>query len=144
MAMIGRSENGSGGNVSVERSNRNPLDDVPGHLFLPAVVKPCRPRVGMAGQVLHVFQRHALGQQVRDRRHAERVGRQVRRQAGGAKPALHHSAHVDVADRLVGEPPGAAGRRAKERARPRLRLPVNAVEIGKQALLQIAANRDEP
>src|SRR5215469_5037115 len=52
-------------------SNRNPLDDVPCHLPLPAVIEPRRPRVGMASQVLHVFERHTLSQQIGDGRHAE-------------------------------------------------------------------------
>ena len=46
-----------------------------------AVVEPGRPRVGVTGEVLHVFERDVLLQQVGDRRDAERVGRKLARQA---------------------------------------------------------------
>ena len=44
--------------------NRNPLDDVAGDLFLAVVVEAGGARVGMAGQALHIFQRHALLEQI--------------------------------------------------------------------------------
>ncbi|MDR3638923.1 MAG: hypothetical protein P4L84_34275 [Isosphaeraceae bacterium] len=50
---------------------RNPLDDIPHHLFLPPVVKPGRSRFRVSGKVLDIFQRHALREQVGDRRHPE-------------------------------------------------------------------------
>ena len=50
---------------------RNPLHDIPRHLFLPPVVKPRRSRAAVPGQVLHILKRHALGKQIGDRRYAE-------------------------------------------------------------------------
>jgi hypothetical protein len=37
--------------------NRNPFHDVPRHLLLPPVVKSRGARIGMAGQMLHLFER---------------------------------------------------------------------------------------
>src|SRR3954453_987111 len=75
-------------------SNRNPLDDVPRHPLLPPVVKPGRPRLRMPGQVLHILQRPALAQQIGDRRHAEAVRRQPRRQPGIPEPPLDQGANL--------------------------------------------------
>ncbi len=57
--------------------NRNSLNDIASDFLFPPVVKSCRAWVGVAGQVLNVFKRDALFQQIRDRGHAERVGRQA-------------------------------------------------------------------
>ena len=55
------------------KSNRNPLHDVPRHLFLPPVVKPGRSWLGVPGQILHIFERNSLTQQVGDRQFARFV-----------------------------------------------------------------------
>jgi hypothetical protein len=55
--------------------NRNPLDNIARYLFLPPVVKPRRSRTGVAGQILHVIERHALRQQVGNRGDAEGMRR---------------------------------------------------------------------
>jgi hypothetical protein len=54
-------------------SNRNPLHDVPGDLLLPAIVEPRGARVGVAGQMLHLFEGYALFEQIRDDGDAERM-----------------------------------------------------------------------
>ena len=54
--------------------DRDPLDDVSGDSFLATVVEAGGARIGMAGEVLNVFQRDALGKHVSDRRDAEGVG----------------------------------------------------------------------
>ena len=61
--------------------------------FLPPVVKPGRSRLRVPGQVLHVLQRHALRQQIGDRRHPERMRRQPRRQPGIFQPPLDQLAN---------------------------------------------------
>ena len=48
-----------------------------GDLLVTAVVEPGGARVGVAGQALHVLERHALFQQVGDGRHPEGVRRQA-------------------------------------------------------------------
>jgi hypothetical protein len=52
-------------------SDRNPLDDVPRDFFLSPFVKPGRSQRRVPGQVLNIFQRHPLRQEVSDRRHTK-------------------------------------------------------------------------
>jgi hypothetical protein len=52
-------------------SDGNPLHNIPRDLAPPPVVDSSGPRVGVAGQVLHVLQRHVLLQKVGHRRHPE-------------------------------------------------------------------------
>ena len=44
--------------------HRNPFDDVSRNLLLPAIVEPRGPGIGMAEQILHVFEGNALKQEV--------------------------------------------------------------------------------
>ena len=53
--------------------NRYPLHEVAYDLFLAAVIEAGRAGVGVTGQMLHVFKRRAVLQQVRDDGHAEGV-----------------------------------------------------------------------
>ena len=55
--------------------HRNSFDDIPGDAAFPPVIQSSRARVGMPGKILHVFQRHSLFQQIRDRGHPKRMGR---------------------------------------------------------------------
>ena len=76
-------------------SDRDPLHDVPTDLPVPAVVKPGRPRVGVAGEPLPPsprmpVQRDALFQQVGDDGHPEAVRREPLRQPGVPHPPLDH------------------------------------------------------
>jgi hypothetical protein len=57
--------------------NRDPLHEVAHDLLLTTVIEAGRAGVGVTGQVLHVFKRRAVLQQVRDDGHAEGVRRQV-------------------------------------------------------------------
>lgn len=57
--------------VVSQSSNRDAFDNVAGDLPSSAVVEPCSPGIGMADELLDVFQRNSLSQQVRDCRHAE-------------------------------------------------------------------------
>ena len=59
------------------KSDRYPLDNVPGDLPPSPVVEPRGPRVSMPGQVLDVLQGYVLFQEVGNRRHAEGVGREL-------------------------------------------------------------------
>lgn len=58
-------------------SDRDSLDDISSHSSLPAVVQPSGSRIGMASEKLYVFQRDALAEEVRDRRHVKRVRRKA-------------------------------------------------------------------
>lgn len=51
--------------------HRNSLDDVASDTTLATVIQSRRPWISMARQILHVFQRNALFQQVGDCRHAK-------------------------------------------------------------------------
>jgi len=51
--------------------DRDPLHDVACHPALATVVEPGCARIGVAGQVLHVFQGDALSQEISDRRDAK-------------------------------------------------------------------------
>ena len=56
------------------QSNRNTLDDVAGDFPVAPVVEARGPRIGMAGEALHVFEGHALFEQVGDCGYPERMG----------------------------------------------------------------------
>jgi hypothetical protein len=68
--------------------NGDPLHDVSRLLLLPSVVKPGSTRLGVPGQILNVFERHPLRQEVSDCRHLETVRRQPLRQTGIFQPSL--------------------------------------------------------
>ena len=55
--------------------HRDPFDDVAGDAALAPVIQSRRSWIGVTRQVLHVFQRNALLQQVSDGRHTKRMGR---------------------------------------------------------------------
>lgn len=57
--------------VSRMKLDRYSLDDVASYLALTPVIKSCRSRIGVACQVLHIFERNTLAKQVGDRCHAE-------------------------------------------------------------------------
>ena len=75
-------------------SDRNPLDDIPSYPPLATVVEPRGTWVGVAGQVLHVFQRYTLGEQVGDRGSSERMRRKTAGQPGVTHAAFDHAANV--------------------------------------------------
>lgn len=75
--------------------DRDPFDNVPRDLPPPPVIDPCGPWVSVSGKVLHFLQRHVLLQQVRYRRHSERMWREVTGESGGFEPPLHHPTDVD-------------------------------------------------
>jgi len=54
-------------------SDRDPLHNIPCDLLVAPVVEPGGARVGVASQVLHVFEGHALFEQVGDGGDAEGV-----------------------------------------------------------------------
>ena len=54
-------------------SHGNPLHDIPADFFLPSIIEAGGAGVGMTGQVLYVFARHVLFEQVGDRGDAEGV-----------------------------------------------------------------------
>jgi hypothetical protein len=58
-------------------SDRNPLDRIPGDLFLPTVVKSGCSGIGVSQQILHVLQRNSVEQEIGCSRHTERVRREL-------------------------------------------------------------------
>ena len=68
-------------------SDEGPLGVVAGNASPTPGVDLRGARMGMAGQVLDVLERHVLGQQVRDHQDAERVRRENLRQPGHGEPA---------------------------------------------------------
>lgn len=86
------------------RSDRDAFHDVPRHRPSPPVVEPRGPWGRMAGQVLHLLQRRVLLQQVGDRRHSERMWRELPRQPRRLRPTFRHPADVDPALRLGCQP----------------------------------------
>ncbi len=52
-------------------SNRYPLDDIASYLTLAAVVEPGRAWICMSSQILNIFQRYTLTEEVGDGGHAE-------------------------------------------------------------------------
>jgi len=75
---------------------------------LAAIVKARGARVGVAGQALHVFECHALLQQVSYGGHPERVRREVRGQLGILQPTLDHLADIVHVNSSLGELAGLA------------------------------------
>jgi len=87
----------------VTQSNRDSFHDVSRHLSLSAIIKPCRPRIGMPSQVLHVFKRNALAEQVSDRCNSKRMGRQTLGEPCRFHPPLDHAAHVAARHLAIGD-----------------------------------------
>ena len=59
------------------RPNRNSLHDVSRDLAFAPVVEPRGPRGGVPSQVLHVLERYALVEEVRDRGGPKRMAREL-------------------------------------------------------------------
>ena len=99
----------------------------------------------MPGQVLHVLQRHALRQQIGDRRHPERMRRQPRRQPGILQPPLDQ-----LADPLAWSAAlpvsrfAPAVRRPEQRRILGLARDARRLEIGQDKPFQIVPHRDFP
>ena len=74
--------------------DRDFVDDASHHLLLPSVVKPGRPGVRVASQLLNFFEGYTLRQQVRDSGHPKGMGRQKYGKADVAHAPLDHPAHV--------------------------------------------------
>ena len=62
-------------------------------------------RVGVPGEALHVFERDALRQQVRDRGDSEGMRGLEQGEADILEPALHHAADIIDVNRLAGKLP---------------------------------------
>ena len=77
-------------------SNRNPLDDVAGDLFLAAVVEASGAGIGVASQALHVFEGDALFQKVGDGCYPEGVRPQSARQRIKGTPASRARHRITV------------------------------------------------
>ncbi len=55
------------------RLHRNPLDDISRHPLHTTVIQPCRPRIGMSGQILDISQWNTLFQQIGNGCHPKRM-----------------------------------------------------------------------
>ncbi len=69
----------------------------------------------MPGEVLHILERHALRQEVRHRRHPERMRRQPFRQPGILEPTLDQLADGFAGHRIAGQSLGPPQRREEQR-----------------------------
>jgi len=125
-------------------SNRNPLDDVAGDFPVAPVVEAGGPRVRMAGKALHVFEGHALFEQIGDRGHPERMRREVRRQASVPETPLHQPAHVYNIHTALRQPPRPAKRGPEEGSVLRCIAEPRRLYIFKERLFEIVAYRDLP
>ena len=54
--------NGGGDDQAIPASHGNPLHYIPGDFPAAPVIEAGGARIGMPGQALHVFERHALSQ----------------------------------------------------------------------------------
>ncbi len=96
-------------------SNRDSFDDVSRNPLHTAVIEPCRSWIRMSRQILNISERNALFQQIRDCRHAKRMGRQSSRKTSIRQPSLHHSSHVVSSHEILGEPSRFSNGGAKQR-----------------------------
>ena len=95
-------------------SDRDPFDDVSGDLAVAAVVETGGSGIGVAGEVLHVFQWDSLAEEVGDRGDSERVRRKPLREARRPHPSLDHSPDVACGHRSIGDPLRSPHHRAEE------------------------------
>lgn len=121
-------------------SNRDPFNDVPRDPSLTTVVEPRRSRVGMAGQVLHVLQRHPLGEQISDGRDPHGMRGKAIRQPSIAHAAFHHAADVVSGHTEVAERSRPTNGRAKDRRVRRGVADVHRVDVIEQEALQVVPN----
>jgi hypothetical protein len=91
-----------------------PLDDVARNLASPPVVDPGRAGVGMASEILNVFERDILFQEIGHGCHSKRVRREVTRQARCFQMPFHHPADVDTGHCVLRQRLRLAVRGAKE------------------------------
>ena len=123
-------------------SNRNPLDDIARHAPAPAIVNLGGPGVGMAGEVLHVFQRHVLIEQIGHNRDPEAVrGKQVR-QARILEPALEHLPHGVRPVSSRRQLPALAVGGAEQRQLVVLAGDAGGVQVCAQPGIEIVTDRD--
>jgi hypothetical protein len=82
-----------GEDPAATRSNRNPLDNIPGHAPPPASVNLRGPRVRVPGEVLNVFEGHVLIEKIGHDRDPETVRGEEVRQTRIQEPPLQHLPH---------------------------------------------------
>ena len=133
--------------VGKPRSDRDPLDDVARHSPPPAVVELGRLRVRVSGQVLDVFERDVLLEQVGHDEHTERVGAEHPRQPGRGQPPFQHPADQGGAERSARQrpavfaprPPGDGG---LEQGSVRRRRDRGSGQVGEDPLLEVVSHGD--
>ncbi len=115
-----------------------------GDALLPPVIQPGCARICMTGQILDLFQRNALRQEISHRRHAERMRRYPVRQSCRSQPSLDQAAHIDTAQRPVEQGILTPKGRAEQRRILGCFLQSRLFEVAHQHHLQVAANGDFP
>ena len=96
----------------------------------------------MSGQVLHVGKRYTLRQEIGDRRHPKRVGRDPTRQAGVAEAAFYHAADVAGGHGRGRKDLGAADGRPKKGRSGRYINKPGRIEVFVDEPLQIMPDRN--
>ncbi len=85
----------------------------------------------MAGQALHVFERDALFEQIRDGGDAEGMRREASGQTGRSEPPLHHAADVVDRETRRAEVAGAPQSAAEQGRVLRSIAKIGCVQVGK-------------
>lgn len=123
-------------------SDRNTLDNVSCHFLLPPVVKGGRPRIGVTGEILDVFEGDVLFQEVGNRRDAEGVGGEPGGEARVLHPPLDHATHVDRRHPGLREGLGPADGAPEERAVLRLAREARGLPVGEDEAFQVVPGGD--
>ena len=89
--------------VQTNLSHGNPLDDFAGDTPPAPVVDLRGAGVGVPGQVLDIFERHILAEQVRDHQDAERMRQENLREASGLQPPFEDALHSMRRKGLIGK-----------------------------------------
>ena len=96
----------------------------------------------MAGQVLHILERHVLGEQVGDDQDPEAVGAEDRGQAGILEPPLEHEAHGVGRQGPVGEFLLFSQGRPEQGSFLRIRLDPGCRQILPEPAVEVVADGD--
>ena len=100
--------------LDIRNLNGNAFDRVPCDRLLPSVVESRGAGVGVACEVLDIFEGDTLGEQIGHGGDTEGVGGEMAGETRISQAAFDHAADVDIAKRVRGELPRASGGGAKQ------------------------------